>query len=254
LQVATNRPLPRAVLTCASTRKPAVSCILATGNRADCTRQALRCYERETFDDAELIVVDDGEQSVADLCAGLFRVRHIRLDEPTTLGRKLNIGIEQAAGAVIQKLDDDDFYQQDFLARSFGALQNAAHERALVTWDCFTILIAGERRVRYSGHGWTTGGTLCFHRILWEERPFRDEPNGVDASFIEDPRPRLVRVCAPELYMLVRHGRNTWKRLSNGFPVDRHFESLPTYNKSLEELIEPIDGLFYRSLGKEGVA
>lgn len=233
-------------------KKAQVSCILATGNRPAFTRQAIRCFLRQTFDDSELIVVDDGEPSIAALCAGLFRVRYIRLDERTTLGRKLNIGIEHSSGEVIQKLDDDDFYGQDFLAHSIGALRAAEDAKALVSWDCFTIFIAGEACVRYSGHGWTTGGTLSFHRKLWEQRPFRDEPRYVDTSFIEDHDPRLIKICAPDLYMLVRHGRNTWEKLSSGFPVNDHFKSLPVHRKSLDELVEPIDRPFYHSLMREG--
>lgn len=232
-------------------KRAQVSCILATGNRPSFTRQAIRCFLRQTFDDCELIVVDDGDESIAELCAGLFRVRYIRLDEPTTLGRKLNIGIEQSTGSIIQKLDDDDFYHQDFLACSVRALCDANEERAIVTWDCFTILMAGDRYVRHSGHGWTTGGTLCFHKSLWESGGFRDEPRRVDAWFIEDHAPRIVKVCAPELYMLVRHGRNTWEQLSSGVAVDDYFKFLPT-RRSLDDLIEPIDHLFYHSLTKDG--
>ena len=227
---------------------PRVSCILATGNRTGFTRQAIRCFLRQTMDDSELIVVDDGDESVADLCAGLFRVRHIRLNEPTTLGRKLNIGIEQAKGSIIQKLDDDDFYAPEFLARSVAALKNAQNEKAVVTWDCFNVLIAGERMLRPSGHGWTTGGTLCFYRSLWERQRFRDVPDRVDTFFIEDHSPTLVRVCAPELYLLVRHGRNTWTSLSSGAIVDDHFRHL-NVQRRLDEIIEPIDVAFYESLG-----
>ena len=36
-----------------------VSCVLATGNRPAFTRQAIRCFLRQTRDDSELIVVDD---------------------------------------------------------------------------------------------------------------------------------------------------------------------------------------------------
>ncbi|MBD0327593.1 MAG: glycosyltransferase family 2 protein, partial [Pyrinomonadaceae bacterium] len=233
-------------------KRPKVSCILATGNRPAFTRQAIRCFLRQTFDDSELIVVDDGTRSIEQLCAGLFRVRYIRLDQPTTLGSKLNIGIEHSTGEIIQKLDDDDFYQQDFLARSVGALMDASDERAIVTWDCFSIFIAGESCVRYSGHGWTTGGTLSFHRRLWDERQFRDEPRRVDTWFIEDHDPRLVKICAPDLYMLVRHGRNTWGRLDTGFPVDAYFKTLSPHHKSLDEVIETIDRPFYHWLAKEG--
>jgi hypothetical protein len=41
---------------------PKVSCILATGNRTGFTRQAIRCFLRQTMDDSELIVVDDGRR------------------------------------------------------------------------------------------------------------------------------------------------------------------------------------------------
>lgn len=228
-------------------RAPKVSCILATGNRAGFTRQAIRCFLRQTFDDSELIVVDDGDESVAELCGGLFRVRHIRLNEPTTLGHKLNIGIEQAKGSIIQKLDDDDFYAPQFLEKSVASLESARDERAVVTWECFNVLIAGERMLRHSGHGWTTGGTLCFYRTLWDAHAFRDVPDRVDTFFIEDHSPTLVRVCAPELYMLVRHGRNTWTTLSTGAVVDEHFRHL-TPQRRLEEVIEPIDVAFYESL------
>ncbi|HJZ67733.1 MAG TPA: glycosyltransferase family 2 protein [Blastocatellia bacterium] len=231
---------------------PKVSCILATGDRPAFTRQAIRCFLRQTFDDSELIVVDDGKQSVSELCDGLFRVRYIRLDSPTPLGRKLNTGIEQSSGAIIQKWDDDDFYQHGFLARSVDALEAQNEDWTVVTWDCFSILMAGETRVRYSGHGWTTGATLCFHRELWERGKFRDEPSRVDSWFIEDHAPRLIKVCAPELIMVVRHGQNTWKRLSSGLSVDDYFGSLPTHNKSLNDLIEPIDRAFYCSLRSDG--
>jgi len=240
--------VPEVMAAVDSNKKPKVSCILATGNRPAFTRQAVRCFLRQTLADSELIVVDDGEPSVAELCSGLFRVRHVRLNEPTSLGRKLNIGIEHSTGEIIQKLDDDDFYGQDFLARSVIALESANDERAVITWDCFSILIAGERIVRDSGHGWTTGGTLCFHRALWRQHQFRDVPQNVDTWFIEDHLPRLVRVCAPELYMLVRHGRNTWNQLSNGTQVDDYFESLPRSERTLDDVIEPIDQSFYFSL------
>jgi glycosyltransferase involved in cell wall biosynthesis len=227
---------------------PVVSCILATGNRPEFTRQAIRCFLRQTFDRSELIVVDDGAEPVADLCSGLFRVRYIRLQQPTPLGTKLNLGIEQARGSIIQKLDDDDFYHATFLDRAVAALRQKPGANRLVTWDCFMILLAGEQHVRFSGHGWTTGGTLCFPRALWEQRPFRAVPRQVDTFFIEDNRPQLIRVCAPELYILVRHGRNTWTELSNGRPVDSHFQRLALYHRPLNDLIEPIDRVFYASL------
>ena len=235
----------------APAKTPLVSCILATGNRPAFARQAIRCFLRQTYDNSELIVVDDGAESVADLCAGLYRVRHIRVEQPIALGTKLNIGIKHSAGEVIQKLDDDDYYHERFLERAVAVLPKSDRKHALVTWDCFMILMAGEQYARYSGHGWTVGATLCFHRSLWEKGPFQDAPRHVDTLLIEDHRPNIIKVCEPELYMLVRHGHNTWTALSGGASVDGYFQRLPVYHKPLRDLVEPLDLMFYSSLTKD---
>jgi glycosyltransferase involved in cell wall biosynthesis len=228
-----------------------VSCILATRNRPAFVRQAIRCFLRQTYDRSELIVVDDGDLSVADLCSGLYRVRYVRLNEPTSLGSKLNIGVHHARGTIIQKLDDDDYYHNGFLERAVSSLPAVEQECSLVAWDCFLIILAGEAKVRFSGHGWAAGGTLCFHRKLWERANFRDVPYAVDHWFLKDQQPRLIKVCAPELYILVRHGRNTWKTM-HGREVDAYFQRLEVYHKPLDILVEPLDRLFYWPLTNGG--
>jgi len=229
---------------------PRVSCILATGNRLGFTRQAIRCFLRQTYDDSELVVVDDGKEPAADLCKGLLRVRYIRLDRPTLLGTKLNIGVQHARGIIIQKLDDDDYYHPQFLERAVSNLKDRNGKGGLVAWDCFLVLLAGERLVRFSGHGWAAGGTLCFHRALWEQRPFRDLPREVDAWFLRDHNMQVNRICAPDLYILVRHGRNTWRE-QNGRNVNSYFAQKPFERRSIEALVEPIDLPFYSSLKME---
>jgi glycosyltransferase involved in cell wall biosynthesis len=230
---------------------PRLSCILATGNRLLFARQAIRCFLRQTYDDSELIVIDDGAERIGSLCAGLLRVRYLRLDEPTPLGRKLNLGVEQARGSIIQKLDDDDYYHPEFLERAVAALPPDPSHRPLVAWDCFMVFFAGDAHVRFSRHGWTAGGTLCFHRALWERAAFRQVPRHVDTYFIADTAPRIVKVCAPQHYILVRHGANTWNHMSDGGTVDGYFRRLPAH-APIASLVEPIDRPFYESLARQG--
>jgi glycosyltransferase involved in cell wall biosynthesis len=220
---------------------------MATRDRREFIPQALRCFSRQTYQESELIVVDDGRKSVGDLCRGIPRVRHIQLYKPANTGTKLNIGIERARGDILQKVDDDDYYHPDFLKLAAARLPSQPSVRTLVAWDCFLVLIAGEMKLRHSGHGWEAGGTFCFHRSLWELKPFRDVAKNEDYWFINDHRPRIRRVCAADYYMLVRHGRNTWQ-LMHGKPVDSYFRSLPPYRKELEAVVPPEDLTFYRSL------
>lgn len=224
------------------------SCILATRNRPQFFQQAIRCFLRQTYQPSELIVVDDGEEGVASLCRGLERVRYVRLNQPTPTGAKLNIGIRHAQGTILQKLDDDDYYHPDFLRLAVTQLPAENRANCLVAWDCFLILLAGEKQVRFSGHGWKAGGSLCFSRKLWERINFREVPSAVDSWFLRDHRPQIVPVCAAEHYLVIRHGRNTWTHMHDGTPADDYFRTLPVYSKPLEALVDPLDREFYDSL------
>lgn len=219
---------------------------MPTRNRRAFLEQALRCFLRQTHQSSELIVVDDSDVPVRDLCTGLARVRYIRLSEHTPTGTKLNIGIETARGAIVQKLDDDDYYGPAFLETAVTRL--GRRRAAIVTWDCFLILIAGEKHLRFSGHGWTVGGTMCFHRGLWKQTRFRDIPSAVDHYFFIDSQAEVVGVCAPESYVVVRHGRHTWTRMSDGESADAYLGSLPIYKKPITKVIDPRDVDFYLNL------
>lgn len=227
-----------------------VSCVVATRDRPRFFRQLVRCFLRQTYRHSELIVVDDGERPVAQLRSRSPRVRYVRLSRLTPTGTKLNIGIKQARGTVIQKLDDDDYYHPDFLKLAVSRLPDKNRAHCMVGWDCFLVLLAGEARVRHSGHGWVAGGTFCFSRKLWERAKFRDVTVDEDDWFLRDLQPEVVPVCAPEHYILVRHGNNTWKRMRNRQRVDDFFRGLPEYGKPLEDLVDPDAQAFYRSLAR----
>jgi len=228
-----------------------VSCILVTRNRPVFLRQALRNYSLQNHPHSELIVVDDSDTPLSDLCAGLPNVRYIGLEARTPTGAKLNIGIEAAQGDILQKLDDDDYYGPDFLATATERLCRSDNPRALVAWCCFAVLIAGEEALFYSGHGWKAGGTLCFRRELWLQHRFQARFRGSDSWFIRDNQPELLRVCAPDQYMLVRHGNNTWHLVGDASGVcspEEYFRKRRRYPKSVEDLVGEQSSAFYRSL------
>jgi glycosyltransferase involved in cell wall biosynthesis len=231
-----------------------VSCIMPTRNRPAFVAQALRCFQSQTRLLSELILVDDGEESVASLCRGLDRVRCLRLDRRTPTGTKLNLGIDAARGDILQKLDDDDYYHPRFLDTAAAHLLGEGWNRKLAAWDSFLILLAGESRPRYSGTGWLAGGTLCFSRQLWRKAPFRDVHVNEDHWFLEDHKRGRVRVRLPEQYVLVRHGANTWVRLPDGTPTDGFLRQFPHYPKSLRRIVYTRSLAFYQGLAPPATA
>jgi glycosyltransferase involved in cell wall biosynthesis len=213
---------------------------MASGNRKQFIGRALHCFLHQTYLDAELIVVDDGRESAGDLWACNPRIRYIRLAQWTSLGTKLNIGIRAARGNILQKVDDDDLYHPEFLKIAVNALAQGEPGRSLVGWDCFIVLLADEKKARFSGHGWVAGGTLCFSRSLWQQKPFRDVPNYEDYWFLRDQNVDLIRVCAPEYYLLLRHSANTWTKTQKRVSVDACLRRLPEYHLPLHELLLPL--------------
>ena len=231
--------------------EPSVSCILVTRNRRPFFAQALQYYTAQRYSNRELIVVDDGDDAVGDLCKGLENVTYIRLKQRTPPGTNLNLGIEASRGEVLQKIDDDDYYAPDFLATAVSHLLRVKGRNPLVAWCCFAVFVAGKPEPFFSGHGWQAGGTLCFPRPLWKRTPFRDVFFSYDSLFIKDTNPTLVRACAADQYMLVRHGGNTWTRIrsrARNYSVEGYFRLRKRFPKTLEQLVGPKHARFYRGL------
>lgn len=224
---------------------PMVSCILVTRNRAPFVAQALKYFRAQTYPNRELIVVDDGESSVASMCAD-SDVVYLRMNHPTPTGEKLNIGIEHARGRILQKLDDDDYYGPEFLSTAVSHLQ-PRRGNVVVAWCCFGVFIAGHRALYFSGHGWHAGGTLCFRRSVWEHHAFRKEFRSEDSWFLRDNAPRVVKVCAPDQYVLIRHGANTWRRIKGYDSVEGYF-ARRRFPRTLQSVVGRRDAAFYRSL------
>ena len=227
-----------------------ISCILATRNRQRFIEQALRCFEAQTYRNSELIVIDDGDEPVRNACLGRRNVRYIGLPMPTSTGMKMNIGIASASGNILQKYDDDDYYHPKFLETAIAHMPVRGRDRAIVAWDCFLGLEVGDPRIRFSGHGWKVGGTLSFSRALWERKPFRDLPRSIDSWFLKDHKKsaRVIPVCAPQYYVVVRHGANTWKYIDYGRPVEDYFKQLEEWPKPIEKVVARRDREFYLSL------
>jgi len=223
---------------------------MATSDRPQFLKRALKYFMNQTYLQSELIIVDDGISPMTDIvCIDNPRINYIKLDKKTPLGTKLNIGISHARGDIIQKLDDDDWYHPYFLKTAISHLLAAGTEGCIVAWDCFMIYFSGEAYARFSGHGWGAGGTLCFKRSLWNKIPFRDVSQAEDYWFKKDHEERVVKVHMPLQYMLVRHGKNTWRNaMRDGRDVDTDIRSHSGYQKPLNHFLSRGDAEFYYSL------
>ena len=117
-------------------RTPEVSIILPTYNRADTIKRAVQSVQAQTFQDWELIVVDDGSQDgTRELLSSLddrIRVLH-QANAGTYVAR--NTGLAASRGRLLTFLDSDDAWRPHFLELTTAFLRWAGNDEHFVTTE-----------------------------------------------------------------------------------------------------------------------
>lgn len=193
-------------------RPPLVSVILTTRDRPRFLAMALRCYEHQTYQARELIVVDDGARSPASAEAvAAAGGRLVRVEPGLPLGNKLNHGVRAARGTLCQKMDDDDWYAPRYLETMVSTLLDhwaVVCQPGVAFLMPFLFFDLARWEVRQSIQRNYPGATLLFDRADWDEHPFRGIRHDEDVWFVLDQvrsGRKLVPVRAVETFLAVRH-------------------------------------------------
>jgi GT2 family glycosyltransferase len=116
-------------------RAPRVTVVMPAYNRAGLIRESIDSALAQTFDDFELLVVDDGSTD-----ATRDAVRQIRDPRLTLLERPhrgmsaaMNAGVRAARGVYFARLDSDDLWHPEFLAATMGAMEHPPHVGVVYT-------------------------------------------------------------------------------------------------------------------------
>lgn len=107
---------------------PTVSVIIPTYNRACFLRSAIASVINQTFQDFEIIIVDDGSKdNTQSLVQELEdeRIRYVRHETNRGEAKARNTGVLNSSGEYIAFLDDDDEWFPDKLQRQLNLLQSA---------------------------------------------------------------------------------------------------------------------------------
>ncbi len=106
--------------------QPLVSVLMPTYQHAFFVRRAIASLYAQTFDDWELVIIDDGSpDATATVVQPLLddpRIHYHRLSDNMGLGTALNTGLRLALGSLIAYLPSDDIYYPEHLASLVGIL------------------------------------------------------------------------------------------------------------------------------------
>lgn len=134
-------------ITPSTNRAPTVSIVIPFYNRIDAVRQSLNSIREQTFEDWEIIVVDDA--SDVDPTASLVaivpdKLRVLRLERNVGPSEARNRGVDLARGQFVAFLDSDDYWKPTKLEKQIEAI--LAFENPFAAVCTTKVLVVGGAR------------------------------------------------------------------------------------------------------------
>ena len=166
---------------------PLASCIMPTADRRPLIPQAIRHFLRQDYANRELIILDDGTDSVADLVPQDERIRYLRLDRKLSMGVKHNLACEMARGEIIIHWDDDDWMSSRRISYQVCELLQQPGESICGLSHILFFDPRAQRAWEYKypgGRPWVIGSTFCYHKRFSERNHFPDMNEGADTTFV----------------------------------------------------------------------
>jgi glycosyltransferase involved in cell wall biosynthesis len=226
------------------TAPPLVSCIMPTHNRRLFVPRAIDYFLRQDHPAKELVIIDDGTDSVEDLVPPLPSIRYHRVAGRMVLGTARNLACEMASGSMIAHWDDDDWHAPDRLSRQVRQLESGRIDLCGLT----SLLLyepANDRAWRFTWpprlRRWLAGQSLCYRRDLWERSPFPALAAGEDSAFVWLSAARSAARAVPgDIVVALVHPANTVAKTSRGV------RCTPASMAEIHTLLGP-DADFYRT-------
>lgn len=190
--------------------RPLVSCLMVTGRRRHLARLAVEMFQRQTYEERELVVIDDsGQGKPADW--GLEhepKIRWITVPaESLPLGALRNRALAEARGDFLCQWDDDDLSAPTRIERQVTALFATGADacglsRLQLWWPARDWTATSSSRVWECALMWRKGVIPAYPEV----RKGEDTPP-VEALAA---RGRIALLDAPSLYTYICHGENTF--------------------------------------------
>lgn len=213
---------------------PKVSCLMVTADRPLLAQRAIRCYRNQTYENKELVIIDDGKADMEPLLVDLppEEVVYIKLEKKpeNTLGGLRNISLEAASGAFILQWDDDDWIHPERIEKQVRILQQGYDACALYgsIMHLDTPEFFRHPYIGYLKNGWP--GSIMHRRD--PRIRFPELRKAEDSVYLHQwMKRRFVRLPAEDSYLHIRcyHGNNTWDKKHFLTKMRNTFSDLVSY-------------------------
>ena len=192
--------------------QPLVSCIMPTANRSKFIPSAINYFLNQDYPNKELIIIDDGKESVAHLIPKDSKIHYFFTNPVGTIGVKRNVACEKANGEIIMHWDDDDYYAPDWINILVNGLQTSGADIAGLNRVLFYSAITDQKFVYEDSEEdkpWLCGATMTYWKSFWKLHPFPDLQVGEDYSFVWNTKAKVFAVDYFYGFTSILHPHNT---------------------------------------------
>lgn len=206
---------------------PLVSAVITTRNRAGMLPRALSSVRSQSYENMEIVVVDDGSTDITPKVLDDFKYGkgfvHLRNEISKGACRARNMGIEAASGTFIAGLDDDDEWHPD---RIMLLMKDYTDDFACITSD--VRLVYPKRTVR-----WSKEKVITFNELLYSNRV---------GNQVLVRKERLLEIGGFDENLEAAQDYDVWLRLSESYgPIKNVTKPLQTIylNHDAEQITNP---------------
>ncbi|WP_334064974.1 glycosyltransferase [Limimaricola cinnabarinus] len=206
---------------------PLVSIVTCT-KRPHMIERLIANVSRQNHKNLELILwlqdfkegdVDKLRTCLAENCRNISRVELVEDSSDKTLGERFNAAAKLACGDYIAKMDDDDFYFENYLSDmlipfSFGDYAMVGKREVFMYLSGSKKLIRRFPGQRHMEFNFVAGPTFVIKKTIFNEILFEDRNTGEDSSFIKRVIEKKHKIYAADPFNFVQYrasrGGHTW--------------------------------------------
>jgi glycosyltransferase involved in cell wall biosynthesis len=190
-----------------------ISCIMPTNvARRDFILFAIHHFQKQSYPNTELIVLDDAAGAIEHLIPVVDNIRYHKTNRKLSTGAKRNLACEQAHGEYILNWDDDDWYAPDWITQQVYVLQQSGADICGLKDFYFyrpSEYAAWKYRYYNSKRDWVAGATMAYKRSHWQRYPYKDMQVGEDNDFAWNSKGKVFAHSYIDGFVSILHSNNT---------------------------------------------
>lgn len=198
---------------------PDVSIVCVTRDRREFMPILKYSYMIQSYpeDKLELIIVDDGDDSIEDTLLGVPNVVYVRC-EKMSIGAKRNLGVSKAMYDVVAFMDDDDVYPNNSVLERVAMMLKAPSKECSfsTTIPCYDISkyssFMNSPPLKLPMSERVSEATLTFTKGFWEENKFADVQIAEGNTFISGREYRCREISPQNVIVSLTHPKNSSSR------------------------------------------